>query len=39
MNNKKNKINLRYGENPNQIAYLIQNSKKTVFDIKYVGNK
>ena len=39
MNNKNNKINLRYGENPNQTAYLIQNSKKTVFDYQICGKK
>ncbi len=39
MNKKNNKINLRYGENPNQEAYLIQNSKKTVFNYQICGKK
>ena len=29
MNKKNDKIKLRYGENPNQDAYLITNSKKS----------
>ena len=39
MNKKNNKIKLRYGENPNQKAYLISNSKKTVFDFQISGKK
>ena len=39
--NKNKKIKLRYGENPNQKAYLINNSKKSIFDyqIKWKKNK
>ena len=39
MNKKYSKIKLRYGENPNQNAYLINNSKKSVFDYKISGKK
>ena len=39
MNKKNNKIKLRYGENPNQNAYLISNSKKSVFDYQISGKK
>ena len=39
MNKKNNKIKLRYGENPNQNAYLINNSKKSVFDYQISGKK
>ncbi len=39
MNRKYNKIKLRYGENPNQDAYLIKNSKKSVFDYQISGKK
>jgi len=35
INNKK--IKLRYGENPGQVAYLIDNSKKTIFDFQING--
>ncbi len=37
MNYNKKKIKLRYGENPNQNAYLISNSKKSVFDSQLSG--
>ena len=39
MNKTFNKINLRYGENPNQNAYLIKNSKKSVFDYQISGKQ
>jgi len=39
MNKKNNKIKLRYGENPNQNAYLINNPKKSVFDYQISGKK
>ena len=39
MDKNKNKIELRYGENPNQKAHLISNSKKTVFDFQISGKK
>ncbi len=39
MKGKGNKIKLRYGENPNQDAYLIKNSKKSVFDYQISGKK
>ena len=31
------KIELRYGENPNQLAYLVSNSKKSIFDYQISG--
>ena len=39
MNKKNDKIKLRYGENPNQDAYLITNSKKSIFDHQISGKK
>ena len=39
MNRKDNKIKLRYGENPNQDAFLIKNSIKSVFDYQISGKK
>ncbi|MDC2978837.1 hypothetical protein OAZ15_04480 [Pelagibacteraceae bacterium] len=33
------KIKLRYGENPNQEAYLINNSKLSIFDFQISGKK
>ena len=33
------KIELRYGENPNQLAYLVSNSKKSIFDYQISGKK
>ena len=39
MNKKYNKIKLRYGENPNQDAYLIKNSQMSVFDYQISGKK
>jgi len=33
------KIQLRYGENPNQNAYLIASSKKTIFEFQLSGKK
>ena len=32
-------IKLRYGENPNQNAYLIKNTKKSVFEFQISGKK
>lgn len=37
MSYNKKKIKLRYGENPNQSAYLISNFKKSVFDFQLGG--
>ncbi len=34
-----NKIKLRYGENPNQEAYLIKNLQRSVFDFQISGKK
>ena len=39
MKTENKKIKLRYGENPNQEAYLIKNSKKTIFDYQISGKK
>ncbi len=39
MKKNKNKIKLRYGENPNQTAYLISNKKKSIFDYQIGGKK
>ena len=39
MNKKNYKIKLRYGENPNQDAYLIKNSEKSIFDHQISGKK
>ena len=39
MKAKNKKIKLRYGENPNQNAYLIKNSKKSIFDYQISGKK
>ena len=40
MNNKsKKKIKLKYGENPNQNAYLISNTVKSIFDYQISGKK
>tara|TARA_B100000989_G_scaffold298922_1_gene291092 strand:- start:979 stop:1896 length:918 start_codon:yes stop_codon:yes gene_type:complete len=36
---KNKKIKLRYGENPRQTAYLISNTKKTIFDFQISGKK
>ena len=36
---KNKKIELRYGENPNQLAYLVSNSKKSIFDYQLSGKK
>ncbi len=36
---KKNKIKLRYGENPNQKGYLIYNTNKSIFDFQISGKK
>ncbi len=36
---KSKKIELRYGENPNQLAYLVSNLKKTIFDYQISGKK
>ncbi len=36
---KNKKIKLRYGENPNQKAYLITNSRKNIFDFQISGKK
>ena len=39
MKRNKNKIKLRYGENPNQKAYLINKNLKTIFDFQINGKK
>ena len=39
MKKNKNRIKLRYGENPNQTAYLISNKKKSIFDYQISGKK
>ena len=39
MKTENKKIKLRYGENPNQRAYLVKNSKKTIFDYQISGKK
>ena len=39
MKNKDIRIKLRYGENPNQNAYLIKNSQKSIFEYKISGKK
>ena len=39
MKNKKSKIKLRYGENPNQKGYLINNKKIQFLTIRLVENK
>ena len=36
---KDKKIRLRYGENPNQNAYLVSNSNKSIFDLQISGKK
>ena len=36
---KNRKIQLRYGENPNQNAYLIPSSKKSIFEFQLSGKK
>ncbi len=36
---KNRKIKLRYGENPNQKAYLIKDNNKTIFDFQLSGKK
>ena len=39
MKNKSKKLNLRYGENPNQKAYLLNYNKKSIFDFQIGGKK
>ena len=39
MNLKNRKLSLRYGENPNQKAYLISNNNKSIFDFQISGKK
>ena len=39
MKAKRKKINLRYGENPSQKAYLINDKKKSIFDFQISGKK
>ncbi len=39
MENKKRKIKLRYGENPNQNGYLIGNKKKSIFNYQINGKE
>ena len=39
MKTKINKIKLRYGENPNQSAYLVNNVKKSIFSYQISGKK
>ena len=36
---KDKKIRLRYGENPNQDAYLVSSSNKSIFDLQISGKK
>ncbi|PPR50194.1 MAG: Bifunctional purine biosynthesis protein PurH [Alphaproteobacteria bacterium MarineAlpha5_Bin5] len=37
--NKERKINLKYGENPNQSSYFIAKNNNTIFDCKISGKK
>ena len=39
MKNKDIRVKLRYGENPNQNAYLIKNSQKSIFEYQISGKK
>ena len=39
MKSKENKKKLRYGENPNQIAYLISRNKKSILECQISGKK
>ena len=39
MKAKRKKINLRYGENPSQKAYLINDKRKSIFDFQISGKK
>ena len=39
MKNKKSKINLRYGENPNQKAYLVSDRKNSIFSYQISGKQ
>ena len=39
MKNKNSKINLRYGENPNQKAYLISDRKNSIFSYQISGKQ
>ena len=39
MKPKSKKIQLRYGENPNQDAYLVKNIKKSIFDYQISGKQ
>ena len=39
MKNKNSKINLRYGENPNQKGYLISDKKNSIFSYQISGKK
>ena len=39
MKSKAKKITLRYGENPNQKAHLIENLNKSIFDYQISGKK
>ena len=39
MKNKKNKIKLRYGENPNQKGYLINDQKNSIFTYQISGKQ
>ena len=36
---KINKVKLRYGENPNQDAYIINSNKKSIFDFQINGKQ
>ena len=36
---KRKKINLRYGENPSQKAYLVNDKNKSIFDFQISGKK
>ena len=39
MKSKENKKKLRYGENPNQIAYLVSRNKKSILEYQISGKK
>ena len=39
LKNKRNRSELRYGENPNQYAYLVRKSSKSVFEYQISGKK
>ena len=39
MNKSKGKVNLRYGENPNQNAYIINDKGKSILEYQINGKK